>query len=489
MVSAKDCDELHQKAFHWAATQGDGQIPTFGVRANDPYKYLSGMPGEHESEAIPGTLPRGQNSPRQVRFGLYAEQLTGSAFVSPRSAHKSSWVYRMRPAVSHKGFSEITVNEDYESCFLPVNPKTHISPTQLAWLPFDIPTDGPVDFSQGLKTLAGSGDPSLREGIATHIFVCNTSMVRKCFVNLDGEFLIVAQQGRLDIQTEFGWLYVQPGEIAVIQRGIRFSVGTPDGATRGYILEIWGSNFELPDLGPIGGYGLANSRDFLVPEAYYEIDNEPNYELIYKVGGKFFKSTQDHSPYDVIAWHGNYVPYKYDLTKFVNIGSISVDHIDPSIFCVLTAKSRDPNAPLADFLIFSPRWDVASNTYRPPYYHRNVASELMGLIYGQYGGRSDAFLPGGASFETGMTPHGVAYEEFKAASADVPPEMRISPGSIAFMFESSRAFSIAEFAWTVDKLHFHDPTMWDDLVNNFTSHLDEVKRLTDGKWEHGVNAR
>jgi homogentisate 1,2-dioxygenase len=274
-------------------------------------------------------------------------------------------------------------------------------------------------------------------------------MTKKAFVNSDGEFLIVPQQGALDIQTEFGPLYVQPGEIVVIQRGLRFRVELPDGPSRGYILEIWGSQFELPELGPLGANGLANARDFLYPTAKYEVAQE-SWEIIYKLGGKFFKSTQNHSPFDVVAWHGNYVrtlsplpphpkysergtnrsqkvPYKYDLTKFVNVGSISVDHIDPSIFCVLTAKSRDLTAPLADVLIFSPRWDVASrmwpaitippslttvithvltsgsDTYRPPYYHRNAASELMGLIYGDYGGRSDEFKPGSISFECGST--------------------------------------------------------------------------------------
>ena len=385
-------------------------------------------------------------------------------------------------------------NEDTESNFMPINPKVHISPTQLAWLPFDIPTEGGIDFVSGLKTVAGSGEPTLREGIATHVYTANTSMSQKAFVNSDGDFLIVPQQGSLDIQTEFGPIFVQPGEICVIQRGIRYRVDLPDGPSRGYILEIWGANFELPELGPLGANGLANSRDFLTPKAKYEIKKE-RWDIVYKLGGKFFKSTQGHSPFDVVAWHGNYVsklnllctkpltdplsqvPYKYDLTKFVNVGSISVDHIDPSIFCVLTAKSRDPTAPLADFLIFSPRWDVASHTYRPPYYHRNVASELMGLIYGGYGGRSDSFQPGGVSFECGMVPHGVAYEEFKAASAEPPPEMQISKGAVAFMFESSRPFTITDYAWNSKKKHEHEPKMWDNLVDNFSTHQKEIEEI------------
>lgn len=365
-----------------------------------------------------------------------------------------------------------------------------MSPTQLAWSPFQIPQSD-VDFVQGLKTIAGSGDPTLREGLATHVFVCNKSMSDSAFVNSDGDFLIVPQQGALNIQTEFGRLYVQPGEIFVVQRGLRFKIEV-EGPTRGYVLEIWGANWELPELGPLGANGLANARDFLHPTAAYEFTpSDRTWRIVYKLGGKFFESTQKHSPFDVVAWHGNYVPFKYDLTKFVNVGSISVDHIDPSIFCVLTAKSRDPSAPLADFLIFSPRWDVASHTYRPPYYHRNVASELMGLIYGEYGGRSEEFAPGSVSFECGMVPHGVAYEEFWAASKDVPPEAQISKGSIAFMFESSRPFTITDWAWNSKNKHEHEPSMWDSLVNNFSQHEDEVDKILRAqtterriKWSH-----
>ncbi|KAL1963101.1 hypothetical protein VTN77DRAFT_8644 [Rasamsonia byssochlamydoides] len=466
----------YQKIFHWAETQKDGTIPSFNTRRNDPYEYQAGFGNSFVSEAVPGTIPQGQNSPRNVRFGLYAEQITGTAFVAPRHANKKAWLYRARPAVAHQGFTDLPDNPDTESTFLPLNPKVHVSPTQLAWHPVDIPENEKVDFIAGLKTFAGSGDPTLREGIANHVYVANTNMVKKAFVNSDGEFLIIPQQGALDIQTEFGPLFVQPGEIVVIPRGIRFRVELSDGPSRGYITEIWGSQFELPELGPLGANGLANARDFLVPVAKYEIRQEP-WEIVYKLGGKFFKSTQNHSPFDVVAWHGNYVPYKYDLTKFVNVGSISVDHIDPSIFCVLTAKSRDVNAPLTDFLIFSPRWDVASHTYRPPYYHRNAASEFMGLIYGEYGGRSDEFKPGSISFECGFVPHGVAYEQFKAATETAPPVMQISEASIAFMIESSRPFTITDYAWNSPKRHEHEPKMWDNLVDNFSSHAKEVEEI------------
>ncbi|KAH0364096.1 homogentisate 1,2-dioxygenase-like protein, partial [Aureobasidium melanogenum] len=474
-VEKLDRPDEYQKIFHWAETQKDGAVPSFATRKNDPYEYQAGFNNHFESEAVPGTIPRGQNSPRCVRFGLYAEQMTASAFVAPRHLNKNAWLYRSRPAVAHQGFTNLPDNTNTEANFLPINPRVHISPTQLAWLPFDVP-ETKHDFVDGLCSIAGSGDPTLREGLATHVFTANVSMENKAFVNSDGDFLIVAQQGALDIQTEFGKLYVQPGEICVIQRGQRFKIGV-EGPTRGYILEIWGANFELPELGAIGANGLANARDFLTPVAHYTVTKDDPWKIVYKLGGKYFESKQNHCPFDVVAWHGNYVPYKYDLTKFVNIGSISVDHIDPSIFCVLTARSRDPAAPLADFLIFSPRWDVASNTYRPPYYHRNVASELMGLIYGEYAGRSDEFQPGGVSFECGMVPHGVAYQEFKAASAQPPPEMRISEGAVAFMFESSRPFTVTDWAMKSDKLHEHDPKMWDDLVDNFSTHKDEVDEI------------
>ncbi|KAJ4372872.1 hypothetical protein N0V83_003163 [Neocucurbitaria cava] len=452
----------YQKIFHWAETQKDGAIPSFGVRKNDPYEYQPGFGNHFESEAVPGTIPKGQNSPRVVRFGLYAEQMTGTAFVAPRHQNKKAWLYRARPAVAHQGFTDLPDNEDTESNYLLNNKRVHVSPTQLAWLPFDIPTEGEIDFISGLKSIAGSGDPTLREGLAVHTFLANASMKKRAAVNSDGDFLIVPQEGALDIQTEFGPLYVQPGEICVIQRGQRFKVNV-EGPTRGYILEIWGSNFELPELGPLGANGLANPRDFLHPIAKYEIEKEP-WEIIYKLGGKFFK---EHAESFSLRCRG--MAWQLRSVQFVNVGSISVDHIDPSIFCVMTAPSRDPAAPLADFLIFSPRWDVASHTYRPPYYHRNGASELMGLIYGEYAGRSDEFQPGGVSFECGFVPHGVAYEEFKAASAQPPPEMQISK---------------------VKKKHEHDPKMWDNLVDNFSEHQEEVEKiLAEGVKKVNLNGR
>ncbi|KAI0787799.1 homogentisate 1,2-dioxygenase [Fomes fomentarius] len=433
----------------------------------DPYTYQVGFGNRFASEAIPGTLPVAQNNPQKAKYDLYTESLNGTPFVTPRRDNQSAWIYRIRPSVAHKGFTTLPDNIDLESCFLPLNPKVHFCPTQLAWYPLDIPSNDKVDFVSGLKTLAGNGDPTLREGLAAHIFVANESMGKRAFCNSDGDFLILPQQGRLDIQTEFGKLMVRPGELVVIQRGIKYKVGLPDGPSRGYILEVFGSHFELPDLGPLGTHGLANPRDFESPVASFDIDQSP-WES--EVGGKLFSCKQEHTPFDVVAWHGNYMPYKYAMEKFAHVGSINKDHIDPSIFCVLTAKSKTPGAPIADFLIFSGRWDVANGTFRPPYYHRNCASEMMGLIYGDYGGRSDEFAPGGFSFENGFCPHGVSYDEFKKATEAELGPMRVHEGTLGLCCDLSSIL----FSTLTGKLHEHEPKMWDNLKGQFVNHLDQI---------------
>ncbi|KAK7044071.1 hypothetical protein VNI00_007787 [Paramarasmius palmivorus] len=426
---------MSQNTFGATATGAFSTTPS----EKDPYTYQVGLGNRFASEAIPGTLPDAQNMPQKNKYDLYVEQL--------------------------------------ESNFLPLNPKVHVSPTQLAWHPFEIPSGSTaVDFIDGLKTIAGNGDPTLREGLAIHIYASNTSMERKAFCNLDGDMLILPQQGRMDVQTEFGHIMVRPGELFVVQKGMKFKVKFPDGPSRGYIQEIYGSHYQLPELGPLGGHGLANPRDFEHPLASFDLDQTP-WKIVYKVCGELHECAQEHTPFDVVAWHGNYVPYKYAMEKFVNVGSISKDHIDPSIFCVLTAKSKNPTIPLADFLIFSPRWDVANHTFRPPYYHRNQATEFMGLIYGVYGGRSDGFEPGGASYETGFCPHGVSYEEFKKATETELAPMRIHEDTIAFMFESSMMFTITDYAMKRSgKLHVHEPKMWDDLKGQFTNHIDQINK-------------
>ncbi|KAI4589993.1 hypothetical protein MJG53_001042 [Ovis ammon polii x Ovis aries] len=372
-------------------------------------KYISGFGNECASEdpRCPGALPEGQNNPQVCPYNLYAEQLSGSAFTCPRSTNKRSWLYRILPSVCHKPFEfidqgHITHNWDE------VNP----------------------DPNQGLHTLCGAGDIRSNNGLAIHVFLCNTSMENRCFYNSDGDLLIVPQKGKLLIYTEFGKMLVQPNEICVIQRGMRFSIDVFE-ETRGYILEVYGVHFELPDLGPIGANGLANPRDFLIPVAWYEDRQVPGgYTVINKHQGKLFAARQDVSPFNVVAWHGNYTPYKYNLENFMVINSVAFDHADPSIFTVLTAKSVRPGVAIADFVIFPPRWGVADKTFRPPYYHRNCMSEFMGLIKGRYEAKQGGFLPGGGSLHSPMTPHGPDADCFeKASKAKLAPE-RIADGTM-----------------------------------------------------------
>nr|AAG17116.1 homogentisate 1,2-dioxygenase [Danio rerio] len=333
-------------------------------------KYMSGFGNEFSSEdpRCPGSLPEGQNNPQVCPYGLYAEQLSGSAFTCPRSSNKRSWLYRILPSVRHKPFTRMSCGDLTEN-WNEVEP----DPNQLRWKPFNIPksSEKKVDFVSGLHTVCGAGDSKSRNGIAIHMYSCNTSMTDKCFQNADGDFLIVPQQGEILITTEFGKMMVEPNEICVIQQGMRFSVDV-FGETRGYILEVFGAHFELPDLGPIGANGLANPRDFQTPVAWYEDRTiATGYTIVNKYQGKLFSCQQDFSPFNVVAWHGNYAPYKYNLENFMVINCVAFDHADPSIFTVLTAKSTRPGVAIADFVIFPPRWGVADHTFRPPYYHRN----------------------------------------------------------------------------------------------------------------------
>uniref|UniRef100_A0A8B9BYD7 Homogentisate 1,2-dioxygenase n=1 Tax=Anser brachyrhynchus TaxID=132585 RepID=A0A8B9BYD7_9AVES len=340
----------------------------------------------------------------------------------------------------------------------------------LRWKPFEIPKapQNKLDFVSGLHTLCGAGEPRGRHGIAVHIFVCNTSMLDRCLYNSDGDFLIVPQQGKLLITTEFGKMLVEPNEICVIQQGMRFTVEV-FGETRGYILEVYGAHFELPDLGPIGANGLANPRDFLVPVAWYEDRRVPGgYTVISKYQGKLFAAQQDFSPFNVVAWHGNYTPYKYNLENFMVINSVAFDHADPSIFTVLTAKSTRPGVAIADFVIFPPRWGVANNTFRPPYYHRNCMSEFMGLIKGHYEAKEEGFQPGGASLHSMMTPHGPDADCFeKASKAKLEPE-RVAEGTMAFMFESSLSMAVTKWGLkTSNRLDKNYYKCWEPLKSHF----------------------
>jgi homogentisate 1,2-dioxygenase len=426
-------------------------------------RYQSGFGNEFATEAVAGALPLAQNSPQQAPMGLYAEQLSGTAFTAPRGANRRSWLYRIRPAAVHKPFRQID-NGRIESRFDVVSPPLPTPPNQLRWDPLPMPKT-PTDFVDGLVTMAGNGDPAAMTGCAIHIYAINRSMQR-FFCDADGELLIVPQHGRLRIDTELGRIDVEPQEIAVVPRGVRFRVGLGDGAARGYVCENYGALLRLPDLGPIGSNGLANPRDFLTPHAWYE-DREGSFELVAKFMGNLWAADIDHSPLDVVAWHGNYAPYKYDLRRFNTIGSTSFDHPDPSIFLVLQSQSDTPGTDNLDFVIFPPRWLVMEHTFRPPWFHRNVASEFMGLIHGVYDAKAEGFLPGGASLHNCMSGHGPDADTFaKASKADTSKPHKIAD-TMAFMFETRAVIRPTRVALDSAQLQHEYFRCWEDLPKRF----------------------
>ncbi|HEV7777664.1 MAG TPA: homogentisate 1,2-dioxygenase [Luteibacter sp.] len=422
--------------------------------------YQSGFGNDFSTEALPGALPEGQNSPQRVAYGLYAEQLTGTAFTAPRHSNRRSWLYRIRPAAMHSPFAAVA-HASFHNRF----DEAQATPNQLRWDPLPLPT-APTDFVDGLVTIAGNGGAALQAGCGIHLYAANRSMEGKYFYDADGELLIVPQQGRLRLATELGILDLAPLEIAVIPRGVRFRVELPDGEARGYIAENFGELLRLPDLGPIGANGLAGARDFLAPVAAYE-DVEGEFELIAKFQGSLWSARIDHSPLDVVAWHGNYTPYKYDLTRFNTIGTISYDHPDPSIFTVLTSPSDTHGTANIDFVIFPPRWLVAEHTFRPPYFHRNVASEFMGLIDGAYDAKAGGFVPGGASLHNCMSGHGPDAASFeKASNADVSRPDHIV-GTMAFMFETRKVIHPTAQALNSPQLQGNYYECWRGLKKHF----------------------
>ncbi len=391
---------------------------------------LTGFGNHFESEAVAGALPVGRNSPQKLPFGLYAEQLSGTAFTAPRAENRRSWLYRMRPTAGHSPFQPYGCASLLRSGpFNEVPP----SPNRLRWNPLPLP-DEQIDFIDGLVSYCGAGDPEAGAGLGIHLYAISCGMERRAFANADGEMLIVPQQGRVRIDTEMGQMELEPEQIALIPRGLRFRVMPLDGKARGYVCENYGALFRLPDLGPIGANGLANARDFEAPCAWFEDVEEP-VTLVQKYGGRLWTTTLDHSPFDVVAWHGNLAPMRYDLRRFNTINTVSFDHPDPSIFTVLTAPSDTPGTANCDFVIFPPRWMVAEDTFRPPWFHRNIMSEFMGLIHGAYDAKADGFAPGGASLHNCMAGHGPDRASHDAAvRADLKPH-RIE-GTMAFMFET-----------------------------------------------------
>ena len=409
--------------------------------------YMTGFGNEFATEAVPGTLPCGQNSPQRVAHGLYAEQLSGSAFTAPRAENRRSWLYRIRPAAMHGTFSPFA------------QPRLHndfghgpVTPDQLRWDPLPLPS-APTDFVDGLYTVAGNGSPAALQGVGIHLYAADRDMAGRYFYDADGELMLVPQLGRLRIATELGVLEVEPQQIAVVPRGVRFRVELPDGPSRGYVLENFGAPLRLPELGPIGANGLANPRDF---------------ELVAKFQGHLWRADIGHSPLDVVGWHGNCVPYRYDLRRFNAIGSISFDHPDPSIFTVLTAPSDTPGTANVDFAIFPPRWLVAQHTFRPPWFHRNVASEFMGLVHGAYDAKAEGFLPGGCSLHNCMSGHGPDAATFDKASAADLSRPDVIADTMAFMFETRAVIRPVAQALEATHRQRDYQQCWAGLRRNFT---------------------
>ncbi len=431
-----------------------------GATTTPKRHYLSGFGNQFASEALPGALPQGRNSPQRAPMGLYAELMSGSAFTAPRHVNQRSWLYRRQPSVvsgAHTPYAQPHLKSGAaDGVAMPPDP--------LRWAPINVP-DAATDFVDGLRTVVVNGDPQAQFGVAVHLYLANQSMGARAMVNADGEMLVVPQQGRLTITTELGVLDVAPGEVALLPRGMAFKVGV-DGPSRGYVCENYGAPFRLPELGPIGSNGLANARDFLAPVAAFDPEQAQPHEMLRKFGGALWRSMQPRTPFDVVAWHGNLAPTKYDTANFNTIGSISFDHPDPSIFTVLTSPSDTPGTANCDFVIFPPRWLVAEDTFRPPWFHRNVMSEFMGLVHGQYDAKPEGFKPGGMSLHNSMVPHGPDAEAFdKASNATLTPHKL--DNTLAFMFESRWCFRPTAFAMNHPALDANYAQCWTGLRDHF----------------------
>jgi homogentisate 1,2-dioxygenase len=424
--------------------------------------YMSGFGNGFESEALPGALPIGRNSPQKCPYGLYAEQLSGSPFTAPRNTNERTWLYRIRPTVKHWGrFKKVDID-----LWRTAPCKEHEMPiAPLRWDPTPIPKES-VTFLQGVRTMTTAGDAAAQSGIGVHVYIITKSMVDEYYYNADGEMMFVPDLGRIRISTEFGVITAEPCEIVVIPRGVKIRVElSGDKAARGYLCENYGGTFTLPERGPIGANCLANQRDFLTPVAAYE-DRDAASAMYVKWGGTMWCAEIRHSPLDVVAWHGNYVPYKYDLRHFSPVGPIRYDHADPSIFTVLTAPSETPGTANVDFVVFPDRWMVAENTFRPPWYHINIMSEFMGLIQGVYDAKPQGFVPGGMSLHNCMVPHGPDAAAFEHASnMDLKPVRQSN--TLAFMFETRLPQHVTQYAGRVSTLQQDYVDCWSGIEKHF----------------------
>ncbi len=430
--------------------------------------YMSGFGNGFETEALPGALPVGRNSPQKCAYGLYAEQISGSPFTAPRKSNERTWLYRIRPTVALWGeFHKVEAGLWRTA----PSPGAELPPAPLRWDPIDIAGEiagEPLSFIEGVRTMTTAGDANAQSGMAAHLYFATRSMRDEYFYNADGEMLIVPQLGGLRFRTEFGVIDLIPGEMCVIPRGVKFIVELLEEQARGYICENYGAALTLPERGPIGANCLANPRDFLTPVAAYE-DRDAASTLTVKWGGALWACEIDHSPLDVVAWHGNYAPYKYDLRRFSPVGPVLFDHADPSIFTVLTSTSETPGTANLDFVIFPERWLVAEDTFRPPWYHMNVMSEFMGLIYGVYDAKTGGgFAPGGVSLHNTMLPHGPDRDAFEKASnvALAPHKLE---GTLAFMFETRFGQCVTGYAASHQALQKPYASYGKSLVKHFNT--------------------
>lgn len=466
----------------WSKNEQSGDSSLTGTRQQVPYfwrfstvfvgitmprsailpGYMPGFGNDFETEALPGALPHGQNSPQKCAYGLYAEQLSGSPFTAPRGQNERSWLYRIQPSVKHSGAFSQAAHPFWKAA--PCQDDHSLPIGQLRWSPPPFP-DGKLTFISGVRTLTTAGDVNTQTGMAAGLYFANTSMVNEYFYNADGELLVVPQEGAVLIFTEFGKIDIAPGEICVIPRGVKFKVELPQGPARGYLCENYGGKFTLPHRGPIGANCLANQRDFKTPVAAFE-DKQDKCSLTVKWCGRFFEATIPHSPLDVVAWHGNYAPYKYDLRTFAPVGATLFDHPDPSIYTVLSSPSGEEGTANVDFIIFPERWEVAERSFRPPWFHMNIMSEFMGLIYGVYDAKPDGFVPGGVSLHNCMLPHGPDANAFdKASNAKLEPRKLSS--TLAFMFETRYPQHVTKYAAEIASLQKDYRDCWTALPRLF----------------------
>jgi homogentisate 1,2-dioxygenase len=430
--------------------------------------YMPGFGNDFETEALPGALPQGMNSPQKCNYGLYGEQLSGTAFTAPKGQNERTWCYRIRPSVKHTGrFSKIDLPY-WKSA--PHRPADIASLGQYRWDP--VPhSDVPLTWLTGMRTMTTAGDVNTQTGMASHVYLVNSSMKDTYFYSADSEFLVVPQQGKLRFCTELGVIDLAAQEIAVIPRGLVYRVEVVEGPARGFVCENYGQKFVLPSRGPIGANCMANPRDFKTPIAAFE-DREVPSTVTIKWCGEFHETKIGHSPLDVVAWHGNYAPYKYDLTTYCPVGAILFDHPDPSIFTVLTAPSGVEGTANIDFVLFRDRWMVAEDTFRPPWYHKNIMSELMGNIYGVYDAKPKGFVPGGMSLHNMMLPHGPDKNAFEGASNAKLKAEKLEE-TMSFMFETRFPQHLTWFA-------AKDAPLQDDYIDCWAS-LEKKFDGTPGK--------